>query len=92
MDQGYDISDYYAIDFMHFLNEHHISIPDSMSVAGFDNTLLCEMVHPSLTTIEQNISSRARIAIQSILALKEGMKIQTQIQLPVKLIVRKSTK
>ncbi|MCI7801991.1 MAG: LacI family DNA-binding transcriptional regulator [Erysipelotrichaceae bacterium] len=89
---AFALSDYYAIDFMHFLNEHHISIPDSMSVAGFDNTLLCEMVHPSLTTIEQNISSRARIAIQSILALKEGMKIQTQIQLPVKLIVRKSTK
>ena len=30
------VSDYYAIDLIHFFNEHGIRVPDDISVVGFD--------------------------------------------------------
>ncbi|MGM9946944.1 LacI family DNA-binding transcriptional regulator [Floccifex sp.] len=86
------LSDYYAIDFIHFLNTQNIFVPDSMSVAGFDDTPICTMIHPSLTTIKQDNALRAKIAMEMLQKLKNHEIKDTTIQLPVSLIVRDSTK
>lgn len=48
------VSDYYAIDLMQFLQGQGVKIPEQISIAGFDDCPLCDMVCPSLTTIRQN--------------------------------------
>ena len=48
------IIDYYAIELMRFLQEKGVKIPEEMSIAGFDDCPLCELVYPTLTTIRQN--------------------------------------
>lgn len=86
------VSDYYAIDLMHFLIEQGFSVPEDISVAGFDDTPMCEMVTPTLTTIKQDGALRAKIAIRKLKELREGKEICTEVKLPVSLVVRRSTK
>lgn len=86
------VSDYYAIDLMHFLNEQGIRVPEDISIAGFDDIPMCEMISPSLTTVKQDGAQRARIAIQKLQEMKENKETDTEIMLPVTLVVRTSTK
>lgn len=86
------VSDYYAIDMMCFLNEQGLSVPDDISVAGFDDIPMCRMISPALTTVKQDGALRARLAVENLLELKEKREIDTEITLPVTLVIRKSTK
>lgn len=86
------VSDFYAIEFMHFLQENEISVPDEISVAGFDDTPMCTLVSPTLTSVKQDMSLRAKIAVEKLRELKERKEAETTIMLPVTLIERKSTK
>lgn len=84
------VSDYYAIDFIHFINEQGISVPDDISVAGFDDIPMCEMITPTLTTVRQDGALRAKTAIEKLYELKENGDVGTTIRLPVQLIERAS--
>lgn len=86
------VSDYYAIDLMHFLKENGLCVPNDISIAGFDDIPLCEMMVPSLTTIRQDGAMRAKIALEKLRQLKEREDIETTIKLPVHLIKRNSVK
>lgn len=85
------VSDAYAIDLMGFLSEQGIRVPEDVSVAGFDDTPVCEMLRPALTTVRQDGALRARLAVEKLRELKEGRPVETEIMLPVSLAVRKST-
>ena len=85
------VSDFYAIEFMHFLQENGISVPDEISVAGFDDTPMCSLVSPTLTSVRQDSALRAKIAVEKLRELKEKKETDTTIMLPVTLVERKST-
>ena len=85
------VSDYYAIDLMRFLMEQGSSVPEELSVAGFDDTPMCEMVYPALTTVRQVSALRAKLAVEKLRELRKGKSICTEIRLPVSLVVRDST-
>ncbi len=86
------VSDYYAIDLMRFLYEKGISVPNDISIAGFDDIPMCEMICPTLTTVRQDGAMRAKIAIRKLRKLRENKETETSIMLPVTLIERGSTK
>lgn len=88
---AFAVSDYYAIDLMHFLTAQGFSVPEDISVAGFDDTPMCEMIHPALTTVKQDGVLRARIAIEKLRELREGIPTSAEIMLPVFLVIRDST-
>ncbi len=85
------VSDYYAIDLMHFLNEQNIKVPEQISVAGFDDIPMCELVTPTLTSVRQDGALRAKIAIEKLKEMKEQKNMDSTIMLPVTLVERKST-
>ncbi|MGN0374916.1 MAG: LacI family DNA-binding transcriptional regulator [Butyrivibrio sp.] len=85
------VSDYYAIELMHFLIENGFRIPEDISVAGFDDIPLCEMIYPTLTTVKQDGALRAKLAIDKLQELKEDRISETTITLPVTLVERNST-
>lgn len=85
------VSDFYAIDLMHFLMEHDIRVPEDISVAGFDDNPICEQVVPALTSVKQDGKARAQMAIEMLTALKEGAEEGSTVMLPVALVKRKST-
>ena len=86
------VSDYYAIDIICFLSKQGISVPDDISVAGFDDIPMCQMVYPTLTTVKQDGALRAKLAIEKLHELKEKKTSETKIRLPVSLVIRDSTK
>lgn len=85
------VSDFYALDLMCFLSEQGLSVPDDISVAGFDDTPMCELVRPALTTVRQDVALRARLAVKKLRELREGKMVQPEYVLPVSLVVRGST-
>lgn len=86
------VSDFYAIELMRFLAAHGVAVPDGIAVAGFDDTPLCRMVWPELTSVRQDSAARARLAVQKLRALREGSEPGTTVRLPVTLIERASTR
>ena len=86
------VSDYYAADLIQFLAEHKISVPQEIAVAGFDDAPMCRMMTPTLTSVRQDFSLRAKIAMQKLKELKEHKETETEIMLPVTLIKRESTR
>ena len=91
MSAVFAVSDYYAIDLICFLREQGVSVPEDISVAGFDDTPMCEMVHPALTTVRQDGAQRAKIAIENLWQLRKGGQVSPEITLPVSLVIRGST-
>ena len=59
------VSDTYAIELMHFLQERGIRIPKDISIVGFDNMGLCERVYPRLTTVGQDAGEEVN-AVQTL--------------------------
>ena len=85
------VSDAYAVELIGFLAEQGIRVPEDISVAGFDDTPICEMLRPTLTTVRQDGALRAGLAVEKLRELKEGRPVETEIMLPVSLVVRNST-
>ena len=85
------VSDYYAVEIMQFLISKGVSVPAQISVAGFDDTPVCTQVFPTLTTISQDVSLRAKTALNKLFELKENENAGEVITLPLNLINREST-
>lgn len=86
------VSDYYALDFMRFLQMKGFQIPDDIQIIGFDDTAESKKSHPTLTTIHQDAGLRARTALACLEALKNDQSIDSRITLPVSLVIRESTR
>lgn len=68
-----------------------IRVSEDISVAGFDDTPICEMLRPALTTVRQDGALRAGLSVEKLRELKEDLPVETEITLPVSLVVRNST-
>lgn len=86
------VSDYYAIDLIHFLQQNGFRVPEDISVAGFDDIPMSEMISPALTTVRQDNALRAEMAIAKLRELGEQKLPETTAMLPVRLIERASTR
>lgn len=69
-----------------------IRVPDQLSVTGFDNLFICELLEPALTTMEQNFAEIGRTAFKTLHAMICGKEVRRVIQLDAKLITRNSVK
>lgn len=85
------VSDFYALDFMAFLQEKGVDIPGDIQVIGFDDSIVSKVSNPSLTTVRQDPMLRAKTAIECIEAMRDGRSCNPEIILPVELIKRQST-
>ena len=86
------VSDFYAADLIHFLQKQGFSVPQDISVSGFDNSMLSSQFHPSITTIGQNHHERAKLALTLLLRLQRGEETDCTHTLSVTLIERESVK
>lgn len=86
------VSDYYALEFMRFLQGKGIRIPEDMQIIGFDDNMASRESNPALTTIHQDAALRAKTAIECIEAMRDGRHCKAEIILPVELVKRESTR
>ncbi len=86
-------TDLIAVVFMNEARKTNVSVPEDISVIGFDNTIHAEIADPGLTTIAQPIDELARYAIYKLLESIENPQIPShRIMLTPSLIERESVK
>ncbi len=67
------------------------NVPDDLSIVGFDNTRGCEYSRPALTSVDQPVYDRGRLAVKALVkAIQEDNACLTHETLPVSLKVRNS--
>ncbi|MDD4083448.1 MAG: LacI family DNA-binding transcriptional regulator [Sphaerochaetaceae bacterium] len=68
------------------------SIPEDLSVTGFDNTLLSSLAYPKLTTVDQHIDKKAKVAAKLLIDRISGKnELNQHLVLDVDLVKRGST-
>lgn len=86
-------NDINAINIISYLIDLGFRVPEDISVIGFDNSYISELSIPKLTTIEQPVKEIALKCFSNLLELMEHKNtIKEEYILPVKLIIRDSTK
>jgi DNA-binding LacI/PurR family transcriptional regulator len=84
-------NDHSAIGVLRVLYDHDISVPDQMSVVGYDNIPEAEYLIPSLTTIRPNFNALGNAAIDKMLMrLRQGA-LNEAVMLKPEVIVRNSS-
>lgn len=87
------VSDLMAVGAMNYLKTHGFSVPDDVSIIGFDDLQVCEIVSPKLTTVRQNYEAFGELACDTLKGMIEGKvrKIEP-IVVDTEIIVRDSCK
>ena len=86
------VSDLYAVQLMGALYDRGIRVPEDISVAGFDDTLLGRSHRPALTTVRQDVEEKGVLAVKVIIGLLKGEEPKERdIRLPIHLVPRGST-
>jgi LacI family transcriptional regulator len=69
-----------------------LSVPDDLSVVGFDDTYVSSWSCPPLTTVHQPLQEMGRAAVRVLLTLTDGSAPDTHhVELATHLVVRSST-
>jgi LacI family transcriptional regulator len=85
------ISDYFAADTISFFADKGIRVPEDISICGFDDNQYATLVRPKLTTIKQDVTTKAIRGVEllfSLIGKKES--VPCNLTLPVTLSIRDS--
>lgn len=86
--------DYACIGGINAINEAGLSIPDDISVAGYDGIDIAKILEPKLTTLEQDSTTIGRLAAERLIDLIERPKtaVVDRIVVEGKVLVGNSVK
>jgi len=81
-----------AIGALNAARRHGISVPEELSIVGFDDTFQATIVTPRLTTVRQPLAELGRMGVSLLTRLIEGQRLDAmRIELATELVVREST-
>jgi len=85
-------SDEFAMGTVMYARDHGRTVPDQLSVVGFDDIRMAHMFIPRLTTVEQPVYQMGVRAVQKLHELVTNGKVaEMHERMPHRLIVREST-
>jgi DNA-binding LacI/PurR family transcriptional regulator len=88
----YALTDVTAVGVMHGLRRMNLSIPDDVSVMGYDNIPLSAYIMPTLSTVSQPITAMGKTAVEILLRHIQNPELAPEkAVLPTELIIREST-
>jgi len=68
------------------------SVPEDLSIVGFDDTFQATIVTPTLTTVRQPLAELGRMGVSLLARLIEGQRLDAmRIELATTLVIREST-
>jgi len=72
--------------------ERHVSVPENLSVVGFDDTPLAQRIWPPLTTVRQPIAEMVETAVSRLIKNISGGAFESRSsQFSCELVIRAST-
>jgi LacI family transcriptional regulator len=86
-------NDLMAVGAIEALQQAGLSVPDDVSVAGFDDALAARLFKPRITTIRQSACELGRVAAETLIMVLESgeQPVHKEVILAVELIVGEST-
>jgi LacI family transcriptional regulator len=88
----FGFNDNVAIGVLHAARKRGLSVPDDLSVVGFDDTEPARIVTPQLTSVRQPLAEMGRMGVSLLVRLIEGQRVDAlRLELATKLVVRDST-
>ena len=86
-------NDMVAIGFVRGAGRLGAQVPEDVSVVGFDNSAVAELVSPELTTVAAPLHALGQTAAKNVLAMVGGARSHAEepMQLPTRLVIREST-
>jgi LacI family transcriptional regulator len=85
-------NDVIAIGVIKGLHRLGVAVPGEVSVVGFDNILLAEIIEPELTTVAAPLHAMGATGVRNLVAMVGGAVPSGEpIVMPVRLVVRRST-
>lgn len=85
-------ADVLAIGIIRGLAERGVDVPGHVSVVGFGDLDLCHYVTPRLTTVAQDLSEKAAIAVRVLVdSIENNSRPEVPVIVGVSLVVREST-
>ena len=85
------VNDFMAVGVLRELRDMGIDVPGQISVTGFDNITLSEVVYPALTTLHIPRDQIGRQIFANLTAQKSSVTPQQEIVITPELVVREST-
>lgn len=86
-------NDLTALGLLSALRERSLSVPEDVSLVGFDDIPEAAFLYPPLTTVRQDFAALGELMLQKVLvSLEEGEDETTDTPLPTRLVVRESTR
>lgn len=87
-------NDEMAVGAINAAGEMGMKVPDDVSIAGFDDSILASRIRPTLTTIRRPVREMARLATTKLIAVIDGQHeiAHEAITLVPSLIIRNSTR
>lgn len=89
-DAMFACSDLLATSAITALYDLGVSVPDDISVVGYDDMPLAAHYFPPLTTVRQPLAEAARVMVDRLLTMREGGKAESVV-LPTELVIRETT-
>lgn len=84
------INDLVAIGIIHSAIKFGLSIPQDLSVAGFDNIYLTEYMIPRVTTVDLNLKKLGRMAVDTLVQCLNGKSPEKTTVVETRLVIRDS--
>jgi len=85
-------NDQMAVGAVLMLQSLGYSVPGDVSVVGYDNSEICRIVTPHITTVKQSVEMMGEIGAQEVLRLiRSGVSVARHTKLEPELVVRDST-
>ena len=85
-------NDNMAVGAIHAARERGLSVPEDLSVVGFDDADISRIVSPALTTVRQPLEEMGRMAVSLLTRLLDKQRVETlRVELATRLVLRDST-
>lgn len=81
-----------AIGGLEAFREHHISVPEQISVVGFDNIHVSQYVSPPLTTFRQPKTDAGLLAGHLLIQMLNGEQVKSVFTLDIQCVERQSVR
>lgn len=83
-------NDLMGIGTMNAIRKYGFKVPEDISVIGFDNTLVSNITHPRLTTVDLRMNEIGKRAAEEIINIIENEASSINVVYSTKLIIRES--
>ncbi|NPA36146.1 MAG: LacI family transcriptional regulator [Chlorobi bacterium] len=90
-DALFSSGDFSALGAVDTLKEMGVKIPDDFGVVGYANEQFTEIMHPSMTSVEQNPQEMGNRIAKTIIKILNGEQPDEQVIIPVRLLIRESS-